>query len=158
MESSSGFGRRIIPSTGRSLTLVPEALEGVGADLTGRSELKENVRAVLMQQIDPVAAVGMPRQLLRAQVRALVSAIATEQKAQLNEAEENALANELTDDMVGLGPIEPLLQDETVTDILVNGREALTESLPCGVLLYVNRAAKAFEPGVSDPITLLVSP
>jgi pilus assembly protein CpaF len=121
MESSSGFGRRIIPSTGRSLTLVPEALEGVGADLTGRSELKENVRAVLMQQIDPVAAVGMPRQLLRAQVRALVSAIATEQKAQLNEAEENALANELTDDMVGLGPIEPLLQDETVTDILVNG-------------------------------------
>jgi pilus assembly protein CpaF len=117
----SQFGRRIIPSTGRALTLVPEQLEGVEVDLTERSELKENVRAVLMQQIDPVAAIGMPRQLLRAQVRALVSAIATEQKAQLNEAEEIALANELTDDMVGLGPIEPLLQDETVTDILVNG-------------------------------------
>jgi pilus assembly protein CpaF len=37
------------------------------------------------------------------------------------ELEEAALAAELTDDMVGLGPLEPLLQDDTVTDILVNG-------------------------------------
>jgi pilus assembly protein CpaF len=55
------------------------------------------------------------------EVRLLVSAIATEDKVQLNELEENALAAELTDDMVGLGPLEPLLQDDTVTDILVNG-------------------------------------
>jgi len=74
-----------------------------------------------MQRIDPVVANNMPRQRLRAEVTLLVSAIATEEKVQLNEAEENALATELTDDMVGLGPLEPLLQDDTVTDILVNG-------------------------------------
>ncbi len=51
----------------------------------------------------------------------LVSEIATEEKVQLNEIEEAALAAELTDDMVGLGPLEPLLEDDEVTDILVNG-------------------------------------
>jgi len=79
------------------------------------------VRPILMQRIDPVVANSMPRQRLRAEITLLVSAIATEEKAGLNELEETALAAELTDDMVGLGPLEPLLQDETVTDILVNG-------------------------------------
>ena len=116
-----GFGRRIIPSTGRALTLVPEALEGVEVDLTGRGDLKEKVRAILMQRINPVVASNMSRQRLEAEIRLLVSAIATEEKIQLNEAEETAFAIELTDDMIGLGPLEPLLQDETVTDILVNG-------------------------------------
>src|SRR5438270_199893 len=116
-----GFGRRIIPSTGRALTLVPEALEGVEVDLTGRGDLKEKVRAILMQRINPVVASNMSRQRLEAEIRLLVSAIATEEKIQLNEAEETAFATELTDDMMGLGPLEPLLQDETVTDILVNG-------------------------------------
>ena len=47
METTHGFGRRIIPSTGRALTLVPEALEGVEVDLTGRGDLKDKVRAIL---------------------------------------------------------------------------------------------------------------
>ena len=47
--------------------------------------------------------------------------LTTEEKIQLNEIEEGALATELTDDMIGLGPLEPLLQDDEITDILVNG-------------------------------------
>jgi pilus assembly protein CpaF len=74
-----------------------------------------------MSKIDPAVAGRIPRQRLRAEITLLVSAIATEEKVQLNEAEEHALAAELTDDMVGLGPLEPLLQDDEVTDILVNG-------------------------------------
>jgi pilus assembly protein CpaF len=63
----------------------------------------------------------IPRPTLRAEVGKLVSEIATEQRIQLNELEEVALAIELTDDMVGLGPLEPLLEDDDVTDVLVNG-------------------------------------
>src|SRR5438067_3407717 len=74
-----------------------------------------------MERIDPAAAAQIPRQRLRVEVTLLVAAIATEEKVQLNEAEEAALANELTDDMIGLGPLEPLLQDDEITDILVNG-------------------------------------
>jgi pilus assembly protein CpaF len=118
----SGFGRRIVESGARDLTLVPETgYQGSRVDLSGRDDLKERVRSVLMERIDPSVAGRIPRQRLRVEVALLVSAIATERKIQLNEAEETALANELTDDMVGLGPLEPLLQDDEVTDILVNG-------------------------------------
>jgi pilus assembly protein CpaF len=74
-----------------------------------------------MQRIDPAAAANVSRRSLQAQIAILVSEIATEHKVQLNELEEAALAAELTDDMIGLGPLEPLLHDDTVTDILVNG-------------------------------------
>src|SRR5215472_7199957 len=123
MNPNGGFGRRIIHSDARDLTLLPEApaLQGLRADLTGRDDLKERVRSILMSRIDPSVAGRIPRRTLRAEVALLVSAIATEEKVQLNELEENALAAELTNDMVGLGPLEPLLQDDEVTDILVNG-------------------------------------
>jgi pilus assembly protein CpaF len=119
---NTSFGRRVVPSEGRALTLVPESPVGLqAADLTGRYDLKERVRMRLMERIDPAAAAQIPRQRLRAEITLLVSAIATEEKIQLNEAEETALATELTDDMIGLGPLEPLLEDDEVTDILVNG-------------------------------------
>ncbi len=89
--------------------------------MSGRGDLKERVRSILLTRIDPSVAGRMPRRTLQAQVTLLVSAIATEEKVQFNEAEESALAAELTDDMVGLGPLEPLLQDDEITDILVNG-------------------------------------
>ena len=121
MTNSTGFGRRVVESGARSLTVVPEPLQGVRAHLTGREDLKEKVREKLMAQIDPALAGQMPRRTLRAQVGLMVGAIATEEKVQLNELEEAAVAEELTDDMIGLGPLEPLLQDDEVTDILVNG-------------------------------------
>ena len=74
-----------------------------------------------MSRIDPSVAGRIPRPTLRAEVGKLVTEIATEQRIQLNELEEAALAVELTDDMVGLGPLEPFLEDDDVTDVLVNG-------------------------------------
>jgi pilus assembly protein CpaF len=120
--TSLGFGRRIVTSDSRDLTLVSEtaAPQGVRADF-GRVELKEQIRDELMRRIDPAAAAKVSRRSLQAQIAILVSEIATEHKVQLNELEEAGLAAELTDDMIGLGPLEPLLQDDTVTDILVNG-------------------------------------
>src|SRR5260221_3505611 len=120
--TGSGFGRRVVETGGRALTLVPESQQGLQVDLAspGRDDLKERVHEKLMERIDPVIAGRMPRRTLRLEVQVLVSTIATEEKIQLNEAEESALAEELTDDMIGLGPLEPLLQDDEVTDILAN--------------------------------------
>jgi pilus assembly protein CpaF len=87
----------------------------------GRVELKDKIREELLKRIDPAAAARVSRRYLQAQIAAIVGEIATEQKIQLNELEEAGLAAELTDDMVGLGPLEPLLADDTITDILVNG-------------------------------------
>jgi len=116
------FGRRVLDSGIRDLTVYSEPSEpqGVRADF-GRIDLKEKIRDELMKRIDPTVAGKVSRRSLQAQIAVIVSEIATEQKIQLNELEEAGLAAELTDDMIGLGPLEPLLQDDTVTDILVNG-------------------------------------
>src|SRR3954452_2862678 len=118
---SSTFGRRVVGIGESALTVLPESQQGLQAVLTGREELKERVREKLMERLDPAVAARVPRRTWQAEIRILVSAIATEEKIQLNEIEEAALALELTDDMVGLGPLEPLLEDDEVTDILVNG-------------------------------------
>ena len=104
------------------LALVTTAPEGVPtADLSLFSELKERIRTVLMTRIDPTVAGRIPRAALRREITKLVSEIATEDRVQLNKLEEAALAADLSDDMVGLGPLEPLLEDDEVTDILANG-------------------------------------
>jgi pilus assembly protein CpaF len=105
-----------------SLALVTTAPEGVPtADLFLFSELKDRIRTVLMTRIDPTVAGRIPRAALRREITKLVSEIATENRVQLNKLEEAALAADLSDDMVGLGPLEPLLEDDEVTDILANG-------------------------------------
>jgi len=116
------LGRRIIQPGRRELTLVPgRAGSGPASSLAGRSELKEQIRAALMARIDPSVAGRIPRATLRIEVAKLVSEIASEQRVELNEVEESALAAELTDDMIGLGPLEPFLDDDDITDILANG-------------------------------------
>ena len=118
---STGFGRRVVQS-GRELVVVPDRPAAAPpTDFTGRSDLKEQIRAALMARIDPSVAGRIPRATLRAEVAKLVSEIATEQRVQLNEIEESALATELTDDMTGLGPLEPFLDDDEITDVLANG-------------------------------------
>jgi pilus assembly protein CpaF len=118
---SVGFGRRVVENQSRELVLVPNKPAPPPVDLRGREELKERIRTALMARIDSSVAGRIPRDTLRVEVAKLVSEIATEQRVELNEIEENALAAELTDDMIGLGPLEPFLADEDVTDILANG-------------------------------------
>ncbi|HXQ49803.1 MAG TPA: CpaF family protein [Stellaceae bacterium] len=115
------FGRRIVESTGRAVVPTPEPRNGKAVEITDLSEVKERVRHILLTRIDPSVAGNMPRQILRSEIAPIVHEIATEQRVQLNTAEESVLADELTADMVGLGPLEPFLDDEEVTDILVNG-------------------------------------
>ena len=119
---SATFGRRVIEPGGRELVLIPgQDAPDPAPELANRGEVKEQIRAALMARIDPSVAGRIPRRTLRAEIAKLVSEIATDERIQLNEVEESALATELTDDMVGLGPLEPFLEEDDVTDVLVNG-------------------------------------
>ena len=120
---SNGFGRRVVEAGGRDLVPVDQPFEGVVhlPDSRARTEHKERVRNILLTRIDSSAVSRLPRPALRAEIAKLVHEIATSERLHLNEIEENAFATELTDDLIGLGPLEPLLDDEDVTDILVNG-------------------------------------
>lgn len=76
-----------------------------------------------MEQIDLTTASRLPRDDLKRQIIDLIGEIVMEQKLLINQLEQQFLANQIVDDMLGLGPLEPLLQDETITDIMVNGAE-----------------------------------
>jgi pilus assembly protein CpaF len=120
---TASFGRD--PASQRpGLFLIPDADAEFPApvvDLASLCELKERIRTVLLSRIDPTVAGRIPRAALRREIAKLVNEIATEDRVQLNKLEEMALAADLSDDMVGLGPLEPFLDDEDITDILANG-------------------------------------
>ncbi|WP_082887514.1 CpaF family protein [Bordetella ansorpii] len=79
------------------------------------------IRDELFTQIDPLKAAAMPRDKLQSQIDALIRRICDEQRLQLSGQEEELISRQMLDEMVGVGPIEPLLADDTVNDILVNG-------------------------------------
>ncbi len=79
------------------------------------------IQATLYERIDASAATKLPRDELNRQILELIGEIVVEQRMSLTTREQEALSATIIDDMVGLGPLEPLLRDEGITDIMVNG-------------------------------------
>lgn len=90
------------------------------------------IRDQVLSRIEPMAAVRMGKPELLAFVNSLAGEIANERRLLLNKGEQDRLAHTIVDEMVGLGPIEPLLNDSSVSDILVNGPD----------MIYVERRGK----------------
>tara|TARA_Y100001934_G_scaffold282003_1_gene393915 strand:- start:624 stop:2294 length:1671 start_codon:yes stop_codon:yes gene_type:complete len=84
-------------------------------------DAKSRVQPVLLERIDVATATQMSRGDLARQVTEIVGEILFEERIRLNLAEQRDLVTMLINDMLGLGPLEPLLDDESVTDIMVNG-------------------------------------
>lgn len=76
---------------------------------------------LVLERIESEAAARLEREELGRQLAPVVAEVAVELKLQLNQREHAELISRLLNDMTGLGPLEPLLADETITDILVNG-------------------------------------
>jgi pilus assembly protein CpaF len=81
----------------------------------------ERIQVALLERIDASAAAKLPREELQRQIAELIGEIVAEEKLSLTSREQQALTTTLVDDMVGLGPLEPLLADESINDIMVNG-------------------------------------
>jgi len=79
------------------------------------------LRAHLYDQIDPLKAASMGRDKLQAHIETLIRRICDDKRLQVSRSEEEQVASELLDEMLGVGPIQPLLADDSVNDILVNG-------------------------------------
>ncbi|WP_455923433.1 CpaF family protein [Pseudomonas putida] len=79
------------------------------------------LRGLLYDQIDPLKAAAMSRDKLQSQIETQVRRICDEKRLQLSRSEEEGIAAEVLDEMLGIGPIQPLLADDSVNDILVNG-------------------------------------
>jgi pilus assembly protein CpaF len=97
----------------------------VGPARASNLQATDIIRDQVLLRIEPVAAVRMNKVELTSVVNIMVALIGSERKLLLNQEEQDKLAVSIVDEMVGLGPIEPLLQDSNVSDILINGYDQI---------------------------------
>jgi pilus assembly protein CpaF len=95
-------------------------------------ELKFSIHRKLLDRINLEAVHGMPGERIRQEVRPSISKLVSEEKTPLSLLEKERLIEEVLDEVFGLGPLEPLLRDKTISDILVTTPR----------LIYVERHGK----------------
>jgi pilus assembly protein CpaF len=88
-------------------------------------DAKVKLHRQLIEEINLSAIEKLPKHQLQQQVRELVSEFVLSDRLPLNAKELEDFSTELYDEMMGLGPVEPLLKDPTVTDILINTHEKI---------------------------------
>src|SRR4051812_6434812 len=87
------------------------------------TELKVELHQRLIDLINLQALEKMSRQQIEAEVGDIVAEELAKQNQALNQSERKQLVGDVLDELLGLGPLEPLLKDPTITDILVNGHD-----------------------------------
>src|SRR5207244_1272669 len=127
MSTKSDFNPRAI-SGGTSLTQAQERYAG----------LKPRVHQKLLSVLNMDAVKAESRQELRREVQNVLGKILREDHLPISVPERSRLAEEILDEVFGLGPLEPLLKDPTISDILVNTYKHV----------YIERHGKLVEAGI----------
>ena len=86
-------------------------------------KIKEQVLPRLLERVDPEAAATLTKDELAEEFRPIIMEVLAELKLTLNRREQFALEKVLVDELLGLGPLEELLADPDISDIMVNGPE-----------------------------------
>jgi pilus assembly protein CpaF len=86
-----------------------------------RVVMPTSLRERVIEQIEPSVAATVSRDVLRRQIEEIIHGIANRDRLELSGREQFQLADEIADDMTGYGPLRPLLIDESINDIMVNG-------------------------------------
>jgi len=128
------------PEPGAELRATVAATEGAAlspAKFDKMLDLKMAIHQQLLERVNLAMLDKLSRETIAGEVAQIVNEILAEEGEALNKAERAALSNDIVDELLGLGPLEPLLKDETITDILVNGyktvfveRHGLLERVP----------------------------
>jgi pilus assembly protein CpaF len=105
-----------IPGAGRPL---PPAAR-VQAPRGQYVELKANVHRKLLNRLNLEALANADRARAESEIRTLVGELLAEEGMPLSFGERDYLFTEIMDEVFGLGPLEPLLRDPSISDILVN--------------------------------------
>jgi len=111
---ASGLGQR-----GRPVPPPAQALDPVG-------KLKEQATAQLFERIGSRLNEGtLDEELISGLVRQELNSIIEESSTPLTSEERRRIIREVEDDVLGLGPLEALLNDDTITEIMVNGADTI---------------------------------
>ncbi len=115
------FGRRRAEGSAEPAPATPANDEVESARSTAPPESIAELRQLCLAQLEPSTVAMLTPERLEREVERLISELATQRRVQLNGREQRQLAIELVHDMIGLGPLEILLEDQTINDIMING-------------------------------------
>jgi pilus assembly protein CpaF len=101
-------------------------------DNHGYRDLKRRIHGLLLERVDLESMQRLSQERIREELRGLVEHLLDEEAVVINDAERKSLTRDIQHEMLGFGPLETLLSDATVSDILVNGHKQV----------YVERAGR----------------
>jgi pilus assembly protein CpaF len=90
------------------------------AETKAYQELKSRIHRKLLERVDLTMMESMSPEQLRAELKTMVERLLSEETLAINETERKNLVRDIQHEVLGLGPIEPLLADPGISDILVN--------------------------------------
>ena len=98
----------------------PQATSALSPAIEAYVKLKNKLHLQILEKVDLASLESMSEIRLRQEIATLVELMLTENPAQINDLERRMLVRDIQNEMLGLGPLELLMADPTVSDILVN--------------------------------------
>jgi pilus assembly protein CpaF len=101
---------------------------GTVADGTGQAsfqEMKARLHRTLINRMDLTKLQALTQEQVHAEVSRLAEAVLAQEAMPLSVSERERLVNDVQHELFGLGPLEPLLKDPTISDILVNSHKTI---------------------------------
>jgi pilus assembly protein CpaF len=119
------FNQLTAPPLSVSSTLAGEDKRRAGLTFEAYQGLKSSVHRDLLNKVDLEKVATVRDARIRGQVLAVIQELVANLKTPMSGPEKERLSLEVLDEVFGLGPLEPLLQDPTISDILVNGYKSV---------------------------------
>src|SRR5258707_3766974 len=101
-------------------------------------EIKSKIHHKLLNSLNPEQLRTLNKESVRIQIGAVVERLVADEGIPMTLAERERVIEEILDEVFGLGPLEPLLKDPTISDIMVNGFENV----------YIERAGRVIETNI----------
>src|SRR5262245_20177180 len=119
--AGGGGGRDVVPPT-QGVTQTPQAPRLMTQAPARESfrDVKFRIQNRVIQDLDP--KLDLSNQVeVRRQIEEIFSRVIDEEGLALTRAERVRMLEQITDEIIGLGPLEPLLRDESISEVMVNG-------------------------------------
>jgi pilus assembly protein CpaF len=101
-------------------------------------EIKSKIHHKLLNSLNPEQLRTLNKESVRIQIGTVVERLVADEGIPMTLAERERVIEEILDEVFGLGPLEPLLKDPTISDIMVNGFENV----------YIERAGRVIETNI----------
>src|SRR2546423_7559788 len=94
---------------------------GTAAANKSCEDLKRHIHGKLVEKLDFTRVKGLASDALRKDIRRVIEHLCDTENPLLNRMERERLIDEILDETLGFGPLEALLKDPTISDIMING-------------------------------------